>query len=85
MKFKINRLQVENLTTKFKGKSAFDFEEIDLEPVWETANEAMAMQAIENKAWHKGYHYGFRDGYHEAKRWDIPRHCFCDDMSCKFR
>jgi hypothetical protein len=67
MKFKINKMQVDLLAKKFETKNPMSFEEIELEPVWETANEACFQQEQNNKYFRQGYNRGYDDGYFNAK------------------
>ncbi len=65
MKFKINKMQVKHLLKQCDSK--YDFEEIELEPVWETFREAEKFETqIRNKAYEQGYNIGKQDGYWEA-------------------
>ena len=64
MKFKINKMQVDLLARQFETKDPLSFEEIELEPIWETAKEAVKFEQ-EIKA--QSYRKGFLDGYDEGR------------------
>ena len=80
MKFRINKQSAESILKSF-GKDSSAFEEIDLELISETATEAVMKQQLEMDAWHRGYHYGFREGYYSARNENRP---FCCERGCKF-
>jgi len=66
MKFKINKQQAEFILDMFSKKD--DWQEIELEPVWETFREAEKFETqIKNKAYETGYDIGFKNGYAEGR------------------
>lgn len=82
MKFKVSKHHLKFLLEQFEDAKPDFFAEIELEPVMETASEAMAYQSLQNEAWHKGYHYGFKEGYYTAKN-ERPFQILCD-KKCPF-
>jgi hypothetical protein len=78
MKFKITKSQVDILLGKFK-KDDNPFEEVVLEPVIDTASQALYEQDIRNTAYKQGYDYGRKEGYLEGREGRAPcccRRCF---------
>lgn len=83
MKFKITSSQYELIKNFFDGKDKNFVGEIILEPVDQTATQAMYEQSIKNTAWHEGYHYGLKEGYHKARKPELCVHqILCGEM-CK--
>jgi len=75
MKFKIKRFALEYALSLFK-KEDHECTEIELEPVIETATQAIYEQNIKNKAYEQniknkafeeGLKYGYRKGFHERR------------------
>ena len=60
-------MQVDLLASKFTTKEPMSFEEVELEPVWETSGEAMFQQEQQNKYYQQGYNKGYDDGYFDGK------------------
>jgi flagellar biosynthesis/type III secretory pathway protein FliH len=67
MKFKINKMQVGLLARQFETKDPMPFEEIELELVKGTAQEAQIIQNIETKAYQAGYNRGYDEGLWNGK------------------
>lgn len=86
MKFKLSRQNFEIISEVFTGKETM-VGEIELEPVIETAARAIYEEDLKAKAYHKGYHTGFKEGYWAAKNKYCQCGCggnncftrFCDD------
>ena len=78
MKFKITKSQLGILSSKFK-KDDNPFEEIELEPVIETASQAMYENDMRNTAYKQGYDRGRAAGYCEGK---ASRYCPCGRFDC---
>lgn len=83
MKFKINKLQFKGLESFFDKKTD-DFAEIELEPVVDTASQAIFQQALQQEYFHKGYHHGYREGFYEARKKDYCK-CGCGGNNCNLR
>lgn len=75
-------MQVELLSSKFKSKDAMSFEEIELEPVWDTANEAIVQEALHKSSFEQGYKRGYDDGYFDGKN-NRERCQFCGKSRMK--
>jgi hypothetical protein len=75
MKFKITKLNIETILRSFP-KNSEGYQEVELELVNDTASEAILRQNIENVAWYKGYHYGFKEGFYEGRKTE-NRYCKC--------
>ena len=84
MKFKITKQALAFLQNKFDKKDS-DFTEIELEPVYDTAREAIMQQTVQQEWYHKGYHHGFREGYYEreSEKWRCT--CGCGGNNCWMR
>lgn len=61
MKFKITKLHAKLLATKFEETDA-DYEEIELEPVYDTAREAILIGQERDMAYRVGYECGYERG-----------------------
>lgn len=65
MKFKIYKDQWERMRGMFgNGK----YYEIELEPVMDTASEAIMRQQLDQVAYDKGFKYGYAQGFHDGRR-----------------
>lgn len=62
MKFKITKLHAKLLASSFNEKEQ-DYQEIELEPVCDTAREAILLDQLKQEYYCKGY----RDGYHNGE------------------
>lgn len=77
MKFKITKLQFGLL------KSAFDsldneLGEVVLEPVIDTATQAIYEQQIKNEAFRMGIEHGYREGFYEGRCPEKKnKFCYC--------
>lgn len=75
MRFRVNKLKVEQLLSMFsKTPDTNAFEEIELEAVMETATQAIYEQQLKSEAWHKGYHVGLKEGLYKGR---YPKMCAC--------
>lgn len=64
MKFKINKNQFTFFESMFKDKgSAY----IELEPIMDTASEAIMRQQLDNVAYEKGYKRGYAEGFRTGR------------------
>lgn len=63
-----------------------DFVELELEPVWETANEAIKFeQEIKNCAFKKGYDYGYKEGFYDGRCPEKrPKFCYGCGHCCHY-
>jgi len=73
MKFKITKYALSILQDKF-DKNKNPFEEIELEPVIDTATQAIRENELKNEAFKQGYERGKREGYYEGRE----RGSYCD-------
>lgn len=85
MKFKVMKGQLESLLKNLKDKDTFA--EVELEPVWETATEAMKFEEeIKGRAYKIGYDMGYREGWYDRNRCDSFYHkdgyCRCKPCGC---
>ena len=64
MKFKITKSKLEFLLNYVNDSN---ITEIDLEPVIDTATQAIYEQQIKNEAFRKGIEYGYKEGFYEGR------------------
>lgn len=83
MKFKINKLSFKILESCF-SKNSDDFQEIELEPVMETATQAVYEDNLKKEYFHKGWHVGYKEGYYEGRKRDYCK-CGCGGNNCHLR
>lgn len=81
MRFRIPKQTIDYLNLRFK-KGEDDFDVVELELVPETMAEALMKKNLEERAWHNGYHFGFKEGYYAAKN-ERPRPSYCE-KECNF-
>lgn len=77
MKFKINKMQLKVLDKEMGNDN---FAEVDLEPIGESANEAIMLQERYGKGWEDGRAYGYREGWEDGHRG--IRRCGCTLGRC---
>lgn len=76
MKFKITKFWLDCLLKKFDC-NANDYEEIELEPVYDTAIDVLQNESVKKEWFHKGYHQGFKEGYYEGNKIENRQSCLC--------
>ena len=83
MKYRITESDFSKLSDIF-AKSSKNHLEIDLEPVDQTASEAIYRSAITDDAFHRGYHFGWKNGYYQSKMMrDTLGNC-CKETKCPY-
>lgn len=77
MRFKITKGKLELLLKSFE-KQQTEFSEIELEPIIDTATQAIYEQNLKNKAFADGVEYGYREGFYEGRCPEKKnRYCRC--------
>lgn len=66
MRFKITKGKLEFLLKLFENQHT-EFAEIELEPVIDTATQAIYEQDIKNRAYQMGLEYGYKEGFHDGR------------------
>ncbi len=64
MKFKITKSSFLGLSSLFERE---EIGEITLEPVIDTATQAIYEQNLRNKAFREGIEYGYAEGFHDGR------------------
>ena len=68
MKFKITLPMIEQLKAGFLNYKPDSYSEIELEPIMDTASEAILRQQLDRDAYDKGFEYGYAQGFHDGRR-----------------
>ena len=80
MKFKINKIMYELMGKKFDET---DTTFLELDPVFDTATQAIYDQQLRNKYFNEGLEYGYKEGFYDGSCPEkSPKYCNC---SCKCR
>ncbi len=75
MKFKIKPSMFEQLKAARLNYKPDSTSEIELEPIMDTASEAIIRQQLDQAAYDKGYKYGYAQGFHDGRRRDYVMGC----------
>ena len=73
MRFKISKNDFSLMSKFIKESNCY---EIELEPVIETASQAMYEHSLKEKTFHEGFHQGFKEGFYEGRKSE-NRYCTC--------
>ena len=81
MRFKITKGKLELLLKCFE-KQHTEFAEIELEPVIDTATQAIYEQDLKNRHYKMGLERGYREGFYDGSCPEKRMKCFCGDHHC---
>lgn len=81
MKFKIKKASLEMALSLLKKDDYFA--EIELEPVIDTATQAIYENDLRNRAYQQGIEYGYKEGFYEGRCPEKRnRYCRCYNHCC---